>query len=145
MTSARDVANYFLATQHDEAGELISNLKLQKLVYYAQGVHLAVHDRPLFREQIKAWDHGPVVPQLWHDFKKYGAAPLPVPSAAPEFDAAAREVLDDVAEVYGQFSAWRLRELTHSEPPWIEAYASTSKVVQHETMRRYFRTRLIEA
>jgi uncharacterized phage-associated protein len=144
MTSALEVAHYFLAKQDEAAGELITNLKLQKLVYYAQGFHLAVFDKPLFPEQIKAWEHGPVVPQLWHVYKDYGSKPLPLPDDVSAFDSATRELLDEVADVYGQFSAWRLRELTHSEPPWIEAFNSPSKIVQRDSMRRYFTTRLAQ-
>lgn len=62
MLNCFDVAKYFLAQQDETAGDLISNLKLQKLIYYAQGFHLAISDRPLFPEPIKAWIHGPAVP-----------------------------------------------------------------------------------
>lgn len=55
-----DVANFFLSAMDDDAGDLISNLKIQKLVYYAQGVHLAMFDTTLFDEEILAWEHGPV-------------------------------------------------------------------------------------
>ena len=64
--SCHDVAQYFLAQMDEDAGDLISNLKLQKLVYYAQGFALALHGRPLFRERVEAWTHGaPVVPELY--------------------------------------------------------------------------------
>ena len=64
-------AKYFLAQASEDAGDLISNLKLQKLVYYAQGFHLALYDEPLFLEAIEAWTHGPVVPDLYRHYKKY--------------------------------------------------------------------------
>jgi uncharacterized phage-associated protein len=144
MLTARDVARYFLAIQDEEAGDLISNLKLQKLLYYAQGVHLALLDEPLFNEQIKAWAHGPVVPQVWHEYKEHGGGPLP---ADPDFDAAVipaaqRDLLDEVHNVYGQFSAWRLREMTHAEPPWKDAFASSSNVVTRDSMKEYFKPRV---
>ena len=66
MISCQDVANYFLSLCDEDAGDLISNLKLQKLVYYAQGFHLAISGEPLFDEKIMAWEHGPVIPQLYH-------------------------------------------------------------------------------
>ena len=64
MANCHDVAAYILAKQDDDSGDLISNLKLQKLAYYAQGFCLAMHGRPLFPEAIKAWKHGPVVSEL---------------------------------------------------------------------------------
>ena len=66
MLTCYDIAKYFLAQADEEIGDLISNLKLQKLVYYAQGFYLALHDEALFPEDIEAWTHGPVVPVLYH-------------------------------------------------------------------------------
>ena len=64
MLSCYDVAQYFLAKSDEDAGDLMSNLKLQKLVYYAQGFALALFDKPLFSERIEAWIHGPVYPAV---------------------------------------------------------------------------------
>jgi uncharacterized phage-associated protein len=64
MLSCHDVAKYFLSLTDEDAGDLISNLKLQKLVYYAQGFHLALYDELLFEETIEAWTHGPVIPEM---------------------------------------------------------------------------------
>ncbi len=143
MASAHDVARYFLAKQDADAGEVITNMKLQKLLYYAQGFHLAMRDKPLFNERVKAWEHGPVVPQVWHEYKEYEAQPLPEPSHDEvDLDEQTRAFLDEVYAVYGQFSAWRLRELSHQEPPWIEAF-NGSGVIHNDTMRSFFQTRLV--
>jgi len=64
MLTCHDVARYFLTLMSEENGDLISNLKLQKLVYYAQGSSLALWGNPLFSEKIEAWLHGPVIPVL---------------------------------------------------------------------------------
>jgi uncharacterized phage-associated protein len=65
--SCVEIAKYFLVQVEEELGDSISNLKLQKLVYYAQGFNLALFDgNPLFDEEIQAWTHGPVVPALYH-------------------------------------------------------------------------------
>src|SRR5260363_307462 len=61
MVSVFDVANYFLTLVEEEVGDALSNLKIQKLVYYAQGFHLALFSRPLFENAIEAWTHGPVI------------------------------------------------------------------------------------
>ena len=122
--------------------ELITNLKLQKLLYHAQGFHLAAFDHPLFGERIMAWAHGPVVPAVWREYRDFGSAPLPEPTEFPmiALDDAARSLLDEVHSVYGQFSAWRLREMTHAEPPWKDAVRNS--VISHDAMKRYFKTRL---
>jgi uncharacterized phage-associated protein len=68
-----EVANYFLKRQEPEVGDLMTNLKLQKLVYYAQGFYLAMMDSPLFNEPIEAWEHGPVCVPLYHEYKNFGS------------------------------------------------------------------------
>jgi uncharacterized phage-associated protein len=145
MITALDTAKYLLTLDDPEDGD-ISNLKLQKLLYYAQGVHLALHAVPLFEQRIEAWKHGPVCPPVYGEFKAFASAPIPRPD---DFDSTTiaspdRETLDEVHRVYGQFSAWRLREMTHGEPPWKEAYREGSRGLEitHKALRDYFITRL---
>lgn len=147
MLNCFEVADYFLAKAgvqaDEETGDLISNLKLQKLVYYAQGFHLALHDKPLFEERIEAWMHGPVVPDLYHEYKHFGAEGIPGPQIdLTKYDADTRELLDEVYTVFGQYSAWKLRNMTHEEKPWIDA-APLAAIITHEAMRDYFKTLVV--
>jgi uncharacterized phage-associated protein len=143
MLSCHDVAKYLLCLVDEEAGDLISNLKLQKLVYYAQGFYLAMYDIPLFLESIEAWTHGPVVPDLYHEYKQYGSGPIPQPDNIDlsKYDDNTRKLMDEVYSVFGQFSAWKLRNMTHEEPPWKDA-SDTAGEITHEAMREYFKTQL---
>lgn len=138
------IANYFIwrANADEEFGDNITNLKLQKLIYYAQGFSLALNNKPVFNEQIKAWNHGPVAPSLYAKFKEFGANPIPTPECFdPErIDLETRGLLEDVYSVYGQYSAWGLRNLTHEEPPWKDT--STGGVISREKMRRFFITQV---
>ena len=139
--TAIDVANYFLSLADSEAGDTLSNLSLNKLCYYAQGFHLALHGEPLFDEVIEAWTHGPVVPSVYHQFKKYRDRNIP---PQPSFNrrlipVVARDLLDEVYQVYGQYSAWKLRNMTHEEPPWRDAVA-TNGIISHAALRNYFIT-----
>lgn len=143
MLSCHDVANYFLALSDEDAGDLISNLKLQKLVYYAQGFHLALFNEPLFDESIEAWTHGPVIPELYHSYKHRGSGAIPSPEEVNfgVYTLEMKELLDEVYNVFGQFSAWKLRNLTHVEPPWKDVESSAGEI-SHESMREYFKTQL---
>lgn len=145
MPKCMDVANFFLwrARQDEDAGEVLTHLKLQKLLYYAQGFHLAMEGKPLFPEQIRAWEHGPVVPDVWHRFKASGSAPIPPPGDFDPglFSSRQIDLLNDVYRVYGQFSAWRLRNMTHEEPPWKET--GRGHVITHAAMKRYFNTLVV--
>ena len=138
-----DVAEYLLFKIDEEAGDTISNLKLQKLVYYAQGCSLAINHEPLFDENLTAWQHGPVCIPLYYKYKEYGAGAIPVPEELDldKFSKEDQELLDEVYEIYGQFSAWKLRNMTHEEAPWKET--PINGVISHEVMERFFKGRLI--
>ena len=143
MLSCYDAAKYFLAQASEDAGDLISNLKLQKLVYYAQGFHLALYDRPLFPEEIEAWTHGPVVPELYNYYKKYGAGAIPFPESIDFsiYDEETKSLLDEVYCVFGQFAAWKLRSMTQEEYPWKFAMQNSGKIT-HQSLKEYFKNQL---
>ena len=69
---ARHIVNYT-----NEQGKTVSNLKLQKLLYFVQGFFLALLDRPCFSDEIEAWDFGPVVPVVYRNFKEFGSNSIP--------------------------------------------------------------------
>jgi uncharacterized phage-associated protein len=141
--TARDVAEYFLCCSTDkESGDLMSNLKLQKLVYYAQGFHLALTGKPLFDDEIVAWMHGPVVKSLYHLYKINGDGPIEPTTnyKIPDFNKKTKQLLDEVYRVLGQYSAWKLREMTHDEVPWLNANRKRSgSVISHKDMADYFK------
>jgi uncharacterized phage-associated protein len=141
MLKAIDIARYILAMSNDgESGELISNLKIQKLLYYAQGYYLALTDQPLFNEKIEAWAHGPVIPSIYRDYSMHGANPIEVPDDI-DFTIYTHEVKDFLGEVYqelGQYSAWKLRNMTHEEAPWLEAVKKSDNTISHESMKKFF-------
>jgi uncharacterized phage-associated protein len=141
---ATAVADYFLAHVDEGSGDCISNLKLQKLVYYAQGLHLAMRKAPLFSEPIEAWEHGPVAPGLYYAFRHRGNQGIAPPEefSAEDYLPEVREILDTVLSVYGQFSAWRLRHLTHFEPPWRETDRNAN--IDHSKLRDFFE-KVVEA
>ncbi|RJP26112.1 MAG: DUF4065 domain-containing protein [Candidatus Omnitrophota bacterium] len=143
MISARDVANYFLLLVDEDCGDCMTNLKLQKLLYYAQGFHLAIFDTPLFDEPVKAWQHGPVVESLYYEYKQHRANSITPPEGfdISIFNEKQKDLLDEISQVYGQFSAWKLRNMTHEEPPWKNTPQGDE--ISHESMKEYFKTQLL--
>ena len=119
MLRADDVARYFL-THQDPDNEPITNMKLQKLCYYAQGIALVVFGAPLFHDDLEHWQHGPVVPNVFHRYKTHAQHPIPAPRNLDLelYDAPTRKLLDNVHRTYGKESASQLRNTTHDEPPW---------------------------
>jgi len=145
--SARQIAKYFLAKTDEDVGELISNLKLQKLCYYAQGVGVAARGEPLFQEGLEAWLHGPVVPDLYRDYRDYGRGAIPPVTDLNlgEYDEADRLILDDVFDYFGQYSAWRLRQMTHAESPWRDAYIEgENRPITIDALRNFFKDQIEE-
>ena len=144
MLTCFDVADYFLAHCDEESGDIISNLKIQKLTYYAQGFSLVLLGKPLFNEKIEAWMHGPVVPELYRKYRDCGNGALPASENfdAKKFSEDEIELLDEVYKVYGQFSAWKLRNMTHEEQPWKDAYieGAVSQEITLDSMKGFFKT-----
>ena len=137
---AIDIAKTFITFVNPEYGDFLSNLKIQKLLYYAQGLNLALHNEPLFDEKIIAWQYGPVVEEVYYEFKKFSNGGI------PPFEAHSNDILSDseidvlreVYDVFGQFSATKLVEMTHSETPW-----QTTKIRNEITkpkLKQYFLT-----
>jgi uncharacterized phage-associated protein len=146
MANVHEVAGFILQTgkaSDNEGGyDLITNLKLQKLVYYCQGFNLAFFNTPLFPDPIEAWDHGPVCPNLYHKLKHYKSEPIPIngDSFTDKLTLQEQKLIIDVYGVYGQYSAWRLREMTHQEPPWLET--PLNQIITHDKMRKFFLTQI---
>lgn len=144
--TASDIADFFIwrANTGEEFGENISNLKLQKLVYYAQGFSLALNGRPLFHDAIEAWAHGPVVRTLYFKHREHGAGAIPTPEdfSVETMDQETLDLLEEVYSVYGQYSAWALRNMTHDEFPWKNT--PMNGVIPQEQMRMFFQTQLTD-
>lgn len=141
--SAYTIAKWFVAWAEAEDADL-SNLKLQKLLYYAQGHHLAQHGAPLFVDDLQAWSHGPVVPSVYRQYKGFGSGDLRLDDADPfrfeQVDPATADFLVMIWNTYGGFAAWRLRNMTHDEPPWREHFRpdTTHIVIPKAAIKAHF-------
>jgi uncharacterized phage-associated protein len=136
---AIDIAKTLISFANPEYGDFFSNLKIQKLLYYAQGLSLALHQKPLFDEKIVAWQYGPVVEEVYHEFKQYNGAIPPFEDYKSDFLTKEEiELLKEVYDVFGQFSATKLVEMTHSETPWRTT--AIRKEISHPKLRRHFLT-----
>ena len=145
MISCFDIANYFIWLAK-ETGSFVSNLKLQKLVYYAQAWHLALHDAPLFDEDFQAWVHGPVIPELYQKYKVFGWQPITM-DVSPQLPASVIEFLHGVANEYFSCDAYELEQMTQIESPWNMArgglandVATTAKI-EKMWMKEYYAAR----
>lgn len=91
--------------------------------------------------------HGPVVPELYRKYKDFKNQALPLPENDIDFSKFSedeKELLDEVYRVYGQYSAWKLRDMTHSEPLWANSYIEGygKSPIPHDSMKSFFDTRI---
>ncbi|MDR0919644.1 MAG: DUF4065 domain-containing protein [Oscillospiraceae bacterium] len=140
MASVYDVAKYFVNINSDTDGD-VSNMNLQKLLYYAQGRHLAKTGHSLFNENIEPWQHGPVVREIYHKYKANESNPIP-PEEDFNYDAFTIEELTTLVNVekdYGKYSALTLRNKSHAEnSPWAVANEKNSNIIPTESIKEYF-------
>lgn len=142
MKNINKIADYFIFLSDPDIGDSMTNLKLQKLLYYAQSFHLVLFGEPLFEDEIKNWEHGPVVPNIYQQYKDFGGDTIPIPNEV-DLDALnqnEKELLKDVYNVYGQFSAWKLRDMTHAEDPWKNT--NRNDVISKDSLMTYFKDKV---
>lgn len=125
------VADFFLVQLNQNSGDSITNLKLQKLCYYAQAWCLVLLNKPVFDEHIEAWAHGPVVPSLYRRFKEYKWESIdPTNIKTDPYNELEKNEIDVLLGVwakYGGYNGTYLEDLTHNELPWKKAYSGTNK------------------
>lgn len=137
----------------------ISNLKLQKVLYFIQAYFLTnkKDHTPCFDEKIEAWDFGPVVPEAYHEYKQYGSGDIPSIESYILFDGddiwnpkrvgysdgiildGDKALIDKVIDKFSEYSATDLVSLTHKQSPWIDAYVPyQNNEITIEAIREYF-------
>ena len=139
MCSAKDLARYVL----EERGRL-TGFQLQKLLYYCKAWGLAVCGEAVFNEPIKAWKDGPVVQDVFREHAgKYGVVASDVHGDRDNVPVDMMPVVDAVLCSYAGLSGDELRDLTHSEKPWVDAYngitGNGSNIISDESMTESYR------
>jgi len=123
--SAITIANKFIDLAKDEGG-CLTNMQLQKMVYIAHGFNLALRDTKLYYEDTRAWNFGPVVPELYEQLRQYGSNEVTKSIGsdnAEELDEDSLEIVKAVYENYKQYSGMQLSNLTHQEnTPWSKSW-----------------------
>lgn len=124
MIDCLNVARYFIARAYEDGIEAeMTNMKVQKLLYYAQSLHLALYDEPLFDAEIQAWRYGPVCPPAYQFYRDFEGQQLPIPTKefVQQISDEEKKLLEEVWEYFGGYHAYRLSDMTHLEFPWKKA------------------------
>lgn len=118
MSNIRDIAGYIIYSYENRTQSQFSNseLKLQKLMYFAQRESLALTGETLFDEPFEGWQHGPVLTSLRYffedDYEPFEENEVKKLSTREQY------ILDNIVIQYGKYEAWALAELTHKETSW---------------------------
>lgn len=164
--SALDIASWFIyktnaekkenqaANDKFEIYEGLTHLKLQKLLYFAQGISLVKNNCPLFFDKIEAWEHGPVVKSVWAKFSSKGREEITIDDVISEnevirkieSDFKTREVLNMTYDNFAIYTAWQLRNMTHIiNGPWDLTYVPhKNKEITHDLIKDYFQKEIME-
>lgn len=161
---AIDFANWFLwynevqkieqqSSDEYDVYEGLTHLKIQKLLYFADGINLAVNNEPLFKEKIYAWPHGPVVKEVYEKLCKNGRDEilfenknLPVVEKINN-DSDLYNILTVVYDNYAGYTAWQLREKSHvAGGPWQVTVDSKGmqKEIKKELIKEYFKKNIVK-
>lgn len=119
-------------------------LKLQKLLYLAQGYSYAFYDRPLFNDEIEGWVHGPVIRSVYNIFKDYQYNSINITYEIDELDQEAEDVLNYVLDHFSKYDAKFLEKLSHEQEPWqlsragLDPDERSDKTISKESIANYF-------
>src|SRR5688572_14945255 len=137
---ARQIADWFIARAAQDRA-ILTQMKLQKLVYIAHGWNLALYGEPLLVERVEAWKWGPVIRSLYRDFADYGSNPIVAKSPKPQLDSQTEDLLEQIWKIYGGFNAIQLSAMTHaSNTPWQEAFQrDRTAFIPDDSIQRHYR------
>lgn len=116
--------------------EYITPLKLQKLLYYVQGLSLHIFGKPAFNNKIFAWSYGPVVNEIYQKYKDNGRFSIVEEKCNSTITDGLNKIIDIIIESYGQIESGRLIDLTHDEDPWNTTFRDSE--ISIENIKDYF-------
>lgn len=135
-----DIAKYVIY-YCTRKGYLITNLKLQKMLYFIQAAFLVYKGFSCFEEEIEAWDFGPVVPEVYREYKVFGNSNIFLfDRKIPDISEEDREMINDMVDQCSEYSAAALVRITHDQAPWKHAYKKYyNNIITKRSIEEYFK------
>lgn len=153
---AKKIADIII-TYFESKGDLVTNKKLQKLLYYIEAWFL-VYSRSIIDEDFEAWVHGPVIPSLYREYKRFGYSPIEGTYKAGEtstgkyfqllksagLNSDQKKLLFAILDKYAPLPSYQLEALSHSEDPWKNArlkckkFEHCNEVIEKSKMKKYY-------
>lgn len=148
----KQLENKIQDKDHYDVYEGLTHLKVQKLLYFADGIHLAINDEPLFKEKIFAWQHGPVIKEVYSLLKKNENREIDFDDKTYDIievinnNPRLYETLVTTYENYAGYTAWQLREKTHIVgSPWQQTVDTKGmhNEINRKMIKEYFRKNIV--
>lgn len=151
MLSCFDIANYFIWSAN-KRGIKVYTMTIHKNVYIAQAEYLAIYNRPLFEEDFQAWVWGPVIPEIFRQYKSYDSKkPISSNVQRPDISSEIATFLDSISRAFIDVHRFTLSELTHEEgSPWdvirgnLEADEKSQEIIPKDLIKDYYQQVLLD-
>ncbi len=141
MKNALSIANKFVNISASE-NIPITHMKLQKLVYIANGINLARYGYPLILERVETWPYGPVIATIYNCYKIFGNANIsynPIEIPGDELDEHGKSSFDSAWKIAKGFDGIRLSNWTHDpNSPWSKAKEAGLSIIPDNYMQEFF-------
>lgn len=140
MTSAKVLA-YDVVSYANERRYKVTNLKLQKMMYYLQGYYAKQFEDALFEDEIVCWPYGPVVPMVYFEFCQFGASEIQIAPVDQPFAGRSHQekrFLCQIVDACLKLPASVLVEKTHNESPW--KMAREREIIPFPSIKAFFST-----
>lgn len=132
---ARDIATYII-NYSNEMGYGVTNLKLQKLLYYVQAYFAVNKNEPCFNDDIERWRHGPVIREVYGKYKIYCTEDIFEKDESVDINSNDKNMIREVVNSYKAYDAWDMVTKTHAEEPWVNT--EPNEVISFLKIQEYF-------
>lgn len=122
MEKILNVAEYIFREYYRVTGELIDEMKLQKLLYFSQRETLAILNKPLFNEEFEGWKYGPISREIRTVFTEDG-----INAETEDITSESKYIINNVILEYGSLASWKLSKLSHTEVSWLNSRRGLKK------------------
>lgn len=115
----------------------VTNLSLQKILYYVQMFYMALFNKHAFNSKCSAWQYGPVFGCIYYKYKSFGKCILESEDDSNIECEDLKKVVDYVIKYFGCYNGPILKEFTHKEKPWLESCGTESQIIEKSSMKKY--------
>lgn len=131
----------FVINWCNKNGFSITNLKLQKLLYFLQGEYSFLSGDKLIEDDFYAWQLGPVVPSVYYSYALYSSLPLPDQEMKIEIEEKCKNNISNILDKYARKTTWDLVDLSHSQTPWKFNYEifGDKSLIPYQSIEDYYK------